>query len=91
MQATHRPPVYRCIDCNRPIEGSPPTLYLCPSCEETAAQAQRDHRVREAAHELLAALDICYDFAQSDDGWRCPKEMHDAIDKAIAKARGGAT
>ena len=89
-----RLPYITCLDCECPIDADPPPPdMLCGTCRERADEAQRDHRVREAAHELLAALEGLMPF-----GWPCfcsersglhSRECQRALD-AIAKARGGA-
>ncbi len=91
--ATNSLPVYGCIDCLRLIDGIPPALYLCQPCLERADEAQRDHRVREAAHDMLAALEGLRPFGMpcfcSERSGLHSRECQRALD-AIAKARGGA-
>lgn len=97
MQATNSLPVYGCIDCQRPVDGIPPALYLCQPCRERADEAQRDHRVREAAHDMLAALETVDRCACMDTSVMSPAAVMGicnrckiVVREAIAKARGGA-
>lgn len=90
-----KPRLCSCMDCERriiPYEPGKETPLLCPSCQDRADEAQRDHRIREAAHEMLAALEdlknpsgcFCGRIARILHTQECQRAM-----AAIAKARGG--
>ena len=65
------------------------------TCRERADEAQRDHRVREAAHDMLAALEAVERCACMDTSVMSPAAVMGicnrckiVVREAIAKARG---
>ena len=82
-----RLPYITCLDCECRIDADPPPPdMLCGTCRERADEAQRDHRVREAAHEMLAALEGA-ERKMAEENIDVNAEYQAVVD-AIAKARG---